>query len=501
MVKPESAIVLPRGTQEFEVETQGQVEWSLEPSLGRISKSHAHPGKAVYHAPLFTWSSVDVRVTAKVKDDEAAGGEATITLSGTPNWLVTLSLFWLAIFSLAIWMLFRIWPAPPAPIAVEVFPPAVTLSPGTALQFEARVSGAPDQTVNWTSSAGSITPTGLFTAPTDLKVGAAITVSASRAADTKQSAVAQVIGAAEQLVMTKSVIVATQMAPGSKLQLEARGNSEKPGEGLSWMTTDGTIDSKNGVLTMPEKSWSGRAVVTALDPKNPLRKASAVVVLRGGCLVNSCTEDRNVAGMWIAFLMGGLGAALGGLRSFVGFVGNRKFVASWGVFYLSRPIFGAGLALLVHFGYRMGAFNAPAGSNPMDPANAAFIGGIVGLFADDVLGKLKDFVDRFLQMSEPRTDKMKHDGEDTAAAAPPAPVIKSITASLASGKVIVKGQNFVAGSKVHVNGTAQVTTFTSATELSAALDKATLKVDDELKVVVVNSATSKSAEMAGKVVA
>ncbi len=489
MVKPESAIVLPRGEQEFEVETQGHVDWSLEPSLGTITKSHSHPGKAVYRAPFFTWSSADVKVTAKVKDDDAAGGQAAIILSSTPTWLVALSLFWVAIFSLAIWMLFRIWPAPPAPIAVEVFPPAVTLQPDKAQQFEARVSGVADQAVTWTSSAGSITPAGLFTAPSDLKEDAAITITASRAADAKQSAVAQVIGAKEQLVMTKSLILASQIVPGTKVQLEARGNAEKPAEGLLWVTTDGTIDAKTGVLTIPNKPWPWRVVVTALDPSKPMRKASAVVALGGG-MASSSTEDRNRAGMWIAFLMGGLGAALGALRSFVGFAGNRKFVSSWGLFYLSRPIFGAGLALLVHFGYRMGAFNAQPGSSPMDPANAAFIGGIVGLFADDVLGKLKDFVDRFLQMSEPRTDKMKHDGE-----APKAPVIKSVVATVSSGMIVVNGENFVKEqSAIHIDGAPQPTTFTNANVVSAKLNSSK-KAGDVLKVIVVNSATSKSAEM------
>ncbi|MGJ5818569.1 Ig-like domain-containing protein [Paludibaculum fermentans] len=498
MVKPESAVVLPRGEQEFEVESQGAVEWSLEPALGRIVKVARHPGKAVYKAPLFHWSSMDVKLTAKVKDDEHAGGEAIITLSATPNWLLALSIVYVAMFGLAIGLLFWVWPPPPAPIAVEVFPPAVTLSPGKALQFEATISGVPGQAVTWTSSAGSITPAGLFTAPTDLKTDATVTITATRAADGKQSAVAQVTGAPEQLVMTRSVVPAAHMAAGSNLKLEARGNGEKPVAGLTWMTTEGVIDARSGVLTVPAQSASGRAVVTALDPEKPMRKASAVVILNGGSVNASRAEDRNVAGMWIAFLMGGLGALLGALRSLVGFVGNRKFVSSWGIFYLSRPIFGAGLALLVHFGYRMGAFNQAVDSNPMDPANAAFIGGIVGLFADDVLGKLKDFVDRFLQMSEPRMDKMKH--EDATAAAPPAPIIKAVVASLASGKVVVTGQNFTAASKLHLNGTAQATTVVSATELSAVLDPAK-QVGDELKVVVVNSATSKSEEKTVRVVA
>ncbi|WP_321477493.1 hypothetical protein [uncultured Paludibaculum sp.] len=500
MVNPQSAIVLPRGEQIFEVEGQAQmVEWSLNPPLGRIIVLPGSPGKALYQAPLFRWSSADVKITAKVEGDANAGGEAAITLSATPSWLTLLSAFWVLTFGVTIGMLFYLWPAPPPPIGVEVYPPAVTLSPGKVQQFEARVLGAPDQTVIWTSVGGTISPTGLFTAPSPLKEGETPRIIATLASDSKFSAAAQVIMSTEQLVMTRSLASAAQMAAGSGIQFEAHGDSEKAAEGLSWITTEGTVDKKSGLFTVPEYSHTGRAVVTAFDPKNPNRKASAVVLLRGGFPSDVSSQDRNLTGLLIAFWAGALGAALGALRSFVGFVGNRKFVASWGVYYLSRPVFGAGLALLVHFGYRMGAFNASPGSSPMDPASAAFIGGIVGLFADDVLGKLKDFVDRFLQMSEPRTDKMKQDAGTTAAAAP-APSISSATASRAAGTVVVTGQNYTAASKVHIDGTARTTTFISATSVSAPLD-ATKNVGDDVKVVVVNSPTAKSAEQTVKVVA
>lgn len=500
MVNPESAVVRPRGGQEFSVASQQPVTWSLVPPIGNLqSKTQSTPNNPMdivtYNAPWFRWNSEELTVIATGPNGEL--GRASVTLSSAEDWLVLLSVFWVLTFGVTIGMLFLLWPAPPPPVGVEVFPVAVSLSAGKVQQFEALVSGAPDQAVVWSSTAGTITPTGLFTAPSTLKEGETVRVVAARASDSKFSAASQVTISGEQLVMSRSVVPANQMAAGSSIQFEAHGNEEKAAEGLTWMTTEGNVDKKTGLFTVPSYSKTGRAVVTAFDLKNPNRKASAVVLLSGGAPAESGFPDRNLTGLLIAFGAGALGAALGALRSFVGFVGNRKFVASWGVYYLSRPVFGAGLALLVHFGYRMGAFNAAAGSSPMDPASAAFIGGIVGLFADDVLGKLKDFVDRFLQMSEVRTDKMKQDG-GTSPAAAPAPLIKTVTASRAAGTVVVTGQNFTAASKIHIDGTPQATTFANEKSVSAPLDAAR-NVGDALRVVVVNSPTLKSAEIAANV--
>src|SRR5260370_13224587 len=102
---------------------------------------------------------------------------------------------------------------------------------------------------------------------------------------------------------------------------------------------------------------------------------------------------------------------------------------------------------------------------PADPYAAAFAAGLVGLFADTVLGKLRELLDTLCKVQEPRTDKMS-DG-----ATAPAPAIESAVGSAATG-FTVTGSNFVSGSTVLVDGQNRTTTFVSATKLTAARDEA-----------------------------
>ncbi len=73
-----------------------------------------------------------------------------------------------------------------APIVVTVTPNTATVTSGQSQQFTAAVSGVANQSVTWSASAGSITSSGLFTAPsvttqTSVAVKAASTVGSKRA--------------------------------------------------------------------------------------------------------------------------------------------------------------------------------------------------------------------------------------------------------------------------------------------------------------------------------
>jgi hypothetical protein len=76
-------------------------------------------------------------------------------------------------------------------ITVSVSPATATLAPGGAMQFAAVVSGTTQTSVSWTSSAGSISATGLFTAPS-ANTTTAVTVTASSLADKSKTASANV---------------------------------------------------------------------------------------------------------------------------------------------------------------------------------------------------------------------------------------------------------------------------------------------------------------------
>ncbi len=81
--------------------------------------------------------------------------------------------------------------AVPAPsLALALQPATATLTPGQSQQFNAKVSGASNKEVNWSlsPSLGSISNTGLYTAPASIALAEKVTVTATSAADGSKSA-------------------------------------------------------------------------------------------------------------------------------------------------------------------------------------------------------------------------------------------------------------------------------------------------------------------------
>ena len=78
-------------------------------------------------------------------------------------------------------------PPPPQVVSISISPTTGTLVAGTTLQLSATVSGSTDTAVQWTTSAGAVSASGLFTAPAQ---AGAVTVTATAHADTTKSATA-----------------------------------------------------------------------------------------------------------------------------------------------------------------------------------------------------------------------------------------------------------------------------------------------------------------------
>jgi hypothetical protein len=79
----------------------------------------------------------------------------------------------------------------PSGVTVSISPTVTTVVSGGAQQFSATVTGSTNTAVTWTASAGSISSSGLFTAPT-VSTSTAVTVTATSQADTSQTASATV---------------------------------------------------------------------------------------------------------------------------------------------------------------------------------------------------------------------------------------------------------------------------------------------------------------------
>lgn len=94
-------------------------------------------------------------------------------------------------------------------------------------------------------------------------------------------------------------------------------------------------------------------------------------------------------------LAGVVGAQVHALRSYMWYLGNRLFVRSWVAWYLVRPFVGALLGLLVYVVFRAG-FLATSPAESLNPYGFVAIAGLVGLFAEQALGKLKDTAETLL---------------------------------------------------------------------------------------------------------
>src|SRR6266567_8674853 len=127
-------------------------------------------------------------------------------------------------------------------ITIVVSPTSTSLTSGGTQQFSATVLGSTNTAVTWTSSAGTISTSGLFTAPT-VTTNTSVTVTATSNANTAKKASATV--AVSPTGSTISVTVSpssTTLTSGNTQQFSAtvQGTSNTA---VTWSATAGTVSS------------------------------------------------------------------------------------------------------------------------------------------------------------------------------------------------------------------------------------------------------------------
>lgn len=145
----------------------------------------------------------------------------------------------------------------------EVVEPSVTIDDvptrlvaGATHQFGATVVG-PDQTVDWSATAGTIDGTGLYTAPAVPPASGTVTVTART--DDAQDAVTFAIDAARPPVVTIHGAPGSMVA-GESAELSATVEGDAPG--VTWSATAGTI-TPDGLFTAPGEPPAGGTVTVA----------------------------------------------------------------------------------------------------------------------------------------------------------------------------------------------------------------------------------------------
>jgi len=168
--------------------------------------------------------------------------------------------------------------APTAQVSVQVSPTSATIASGATQQFSAAVSGSTNTSVTWSTSAGSISSTGLLTAP---KVSAIsyVTVTASSVAsiDSKASATVTVNPPASTNITVSLNPTSATLTAGSTQQFAATvtGTSNTS---VVWVTSAGSISS-TGLLTAPSVSVPTSVTITAKSAALLDAKAYAAVTV------------------------------------------------------------------------------------------------------------------------------------------------------------------------------------------------------------------------------
>ncbi|MFN7925699.1 MAG: malectin domain-containing carbohydrate-binding protein [Bryobacteraceae bacterium] len=239
-VSPSSAALGQGQTQQFGANVA--VTWSLSPNVGSITTS------GLYTAPATIASQQTVTVTATSTADPTKSATATVTLT------------------------------PPA-ITVTVSPASAALGQGQTQQFTANVA------VMWSLSpnVGSITTSGLFTAPASIASQQTVTVTATSTADPTKSASATV-------TLTPPAISVT-VSPASALLGQGQAQQFGANVAVTWSLSPnlGAITA-GGLYTAPATIASQQTVtVTATSTADPTKSASATVTLTpplaGGSIV------------------------------------------------------------------------------------------------------------------------------------------------------------------------------------------------------------------------
>ena len=235
VISPTAASLQTGNSQQFSASVGGTINTAVTWSAtgGTISST------GMYTAPSTAGSYV---VTATSSADTSKAASAAVTVNAAPV------------------------------VAVTISPTSVSLLTGGTQQFSATVTGSSNTAVTWSVTGGSVSSTGLYTAPT---TAGTYTVKATSVADTTKSASATVTVSAAPVVAISISPTSASMLTGGTQQFTATvtGSSNTA---VTWSATGGSVSS-SGLYTAP--SSAGTYTVTATSAADTTKSASATVTV------------------------------------------------------------------------------------------------------------------------------------------------------------------------------------------------------------------------------
>lgn len=191
-------------------------------------------------------------------------------------------------------------PAPPA-VSVTIQPGSAALLPGATQQFSASVANASNTAVTWSvqegAGAGSISATGLYTAPTGVgPAPATFHVAATSVADSGKSAVA-LVTVAPPIAVAITPGAATLLPGGTQaFSASVVGTTNQT---VTWSVQEGTSGGSitaAGLYTAPASITGASATfhVVATSAADPARTATAAVGISALPAISSFTATPGI---------------------------------------------------------------------------------------------------------------------------------------------------------------------------------------------------------------
>jgi hypothetical protein len=184
-------------------------------------------------------------------------------------------------------------PPPPSSISVTVTPANASLLLGNAQTFSATITGASDTSVTWsvggipggTSATGTITVTGVYTAPQNLPTPTTVTVTAKSVADPAKQAAATITILSDIGIALTPGAIAVELGATQPFHATITSNGQPNAavrwsiSGLSCPAACGSLDA-NGNYSAPQILPAYAAVtLTAQSVADPAKQASAAVTI------------------------------------------------------------------------------------------------------------------------------------------------------------------------------------------------------------------------------
>ena len=164
---------------------------------------------------------------------------------------------------------------PPSSITMSIQPASASLFLGQAQQFQAAIGGTSNASVNWevngvaggNSTLGTISSSGLYTAPAILPANPAVTIAAVSAADSTDSASASV-ALQDDIVVGVSPASASVPAGGTQVFTAAVAASGSPATSVTW-TVNGIAGGSSVVGTITANGGDSATYTAPVAPPSP----------------------------------------------------------------------------------------------------------------------------------------------------------------------------------------------------------------------------------------